>query len=244
MDEFRVKGIVINSIDYKDNDKLLTIYSLELGKISAVLKGVKSPKAKLKFAGQLFCFAEFMLVKRGEYFTVTNASQIESFFEISSNYNKFLVGQIILEIVNIIMQPNQINERYFVQILKALKELCNNESNENSIIVKFLLITFDVMGYAINFTHCVECNSLLHNELFFNFDIGFISCKNCARLNSFQLQKKDFNVLKIINNSNVENLNGVKVSKDDLFEVVAVLGKNFENRFNKKIKTLNNFYLI
>ena len=44
----KIKGIVISSIDYKDKDKLITIFSLEKGLITAKLTGVKNPKAKMK----------------------------------------------------------------------------------------------------------------------------------------------------------------------------------------------------
>jgi len=37
----KVKGIVLKSIDFKDNDKLLTILTLEKGKITVKARGVK-----------------------------------------------------------------------------------------------------------------------------------------------------------------------------------------------------------
>ena len=49
MEELKVTGIVLGNIDYKENDKLVTIYSLELGVINAQLRGVKQAKSKLQF---------------------------------------------------------------------------------------------------------------------------------------------------------------------------------------------------
>ena len=56
--EVKTDAVVLKAIDYKDNDKLLTLFSPSLGKITAGIKGVKKPKAKLAFAAQPFCFAE------------------------------------------------------------------------------------------------------------------------------------------------------------------------------------------
>ena len=56
--DVKTEAVVLKAIDYKDNDKLLTLFSPSLGKITAGIKGVKKPKAKLAFAAQPFCFAE------------------------------------------------------------------------------------------------------------------------------------------------------------------------------------------
>ena len=71
MADLIVTAVVLNSIDYKEKDKLVKLFTAETGVISAVLKGVKSANSKLKFACQPFCFAEFELVKKGEFYTIT-----------------------------------------------------------------------------------------------------------------------------------------------------------------------------
>ena len=78
--EIKTEGVVLQAIDYKDNDKLLTVFSPTLGKITAGIRGVKKPKAKLAFAAQPFCFAEYILAEKGGRYTVTGAYLHESFF--------------------------------------------------------------------------------------------------------------------------------------------------------------------
>ena len=63
-----IKGIVLSSYDYKEKDKLVEIFSAEQGKIIAILKGCKAPSAKLKFAFQPFCFAEFSIIRSGKFY--------------------------------------------------------------------------------------------------------------------------------------------------------------------------------
>jgi DNA repair protein RecO (recombination protein O) len=63
--EIKTEAIVLQSIDYKDNDKLLTLFSPSLGKLTAGIRGVKKPTAKLSFAAQPFCFAEYVLAEKG-----------------------------------------------------------------------------------------------------------------------------------------------------------------------------------
>ncbi len=52
---------MLRATDYLENDKILTLLTAEMGKITAGIKGVKKAGAKLKFAAQPFCFAEYIL---------------------------------------------------------------------------------------------------------------------------------------------------------------------------------------
>ena len=47
MEEIKVKGIVVKAVDFKDSDRLVTIFSAERGLIKARARGVKKAKAKL-----------------------------------------------------------------------------------------------------------------------------------------------------------------------------------------------------
>ena len=59
-------GIVLKSSKHTaDAARLVEIFSPELGRFSAVMRGVEKPKAKLAVASQPFCFGEYMLAKKG-----------------------------------------------------------------------------------------------------------------------------------------------------------------------------------
>ena len=62
--DYKTDALVLRASDYGENDKIVTLFSLQYGKISAALKGVKKAGAKLKFAAQPFCFAEYVLAKK------------------------------------------------------------------------------------------------------------------------------------------------------------------------------------
>ena len=56
MDTFEIDAICIRSVDYLENDKSITLYGTDVGKLSMVAKGAKKPKAKLKYAASPLCF--------------------------------------------------------------------------------------------------------------------------------------------------------------------------------------------
>ena len=81
MDDIEITGIVLSSMPYKEKDKLIHIFSIELGLITGILKGVATPKSKLKFAGQPFCFGKFDLTRSHDFYLVKGVK--------NSNYQKY-----------------------------------------------------------------------------------------------------------------------------------------------------------
>ena len=77
MDDIEVTGIVLDAMPYKEKDKLIHIFTIELGLVTGILKGVSSPKAKLKFAGQPFCFGKFDLTVARDFYVVKGVDVID-----------------------------------------------------------------------------------------------------------------------------------------------------------------------
>ena len=60
----KVKAIVLGGTNVKEKDRIINVYSLEQGKLSLSMKGVRGDKAKMKFAKEIFCFADFIFEER------------------------------------------------------------------------------------------------------------------------------------------------------------------------------------
>ena len=238
MNEVKVTGLVLKAIDYKEKDKLITIFTVELGIISCVLKGVMGAKAKLKFASLPFCFAEFVLAEKNGFFTVTECSQIESFYNVVTDYNKSLFGFFMLELTCIIMRYNEPDEHWFVLLLNYLKELCYGKTNVYVLGAKFILETLKKCGYQIDTKVCDTCGLNFLGDVYLDFETGELKCETCYTPNSSKLSKQEFNSLKIIDSTEIEKLNTVKLNDLILQSLITNLKKNLEFRINHKIKSL------
>ena len=82
---FKVKGIVIKEIQYKDNDKILTILTKDQGRLTARARGVKSKSSKLKSGCQLLTYAEFSVFENRGYHTIQEAVPLEMFIELRTD---------------------------------------------------------------------------------------------------------------------------------------------------------------
>ncbi len=170
--EVKTEAVVLQAIDYKDNDKLLTLFSPSLGKITAGIRGVKKPKSRLNFSAQPFCFAEYVLAEKGGRYTVTGAYLHESFFELRADILRFYAGCAAAEICRVLAVENERHEGLFVAFIECLKSLCLSGENEAEAVLAFALNALRESGYPISLSLLEDCDGDIGDHLRFDFADG------------------------------------------------------------------------
>ena len=140
----KVKGIVLGGTNYKEKDKLIRLYTLEKGKITVTMRGVRGDKAKLKVAKEIFCFGDY-IIEEGKTNIVTAVDVIDNFYGLSKNIEKYYEACSILDIVD--KFSGESNPQLFVEVIKALKSLAYDNLPKYYVIDKFLLDFLNNMGY-------------------------------------------------------------------------------------------------
>jgi len=148
--EEKFKGIVLQLKDYKDADKIASIFTLEQGIISAKFTGVKREKAKLKAIAQPFVFAEFNYIQKSDFITVTNATLLDNFYPILMSYDKTICGYIILDVLKTILPYKKVEKELFLLTLNTLKNL--EIQNEYLMCVDFIIKMLSFIGEGLNFS--------------------------------------------------------------------------------------------
>lgn len=170
--EVKTEAIVLQAIDYKDNDKLVTLFSPSLGRITAGAKGVKKPKAKLAFATQPFCFAEYILAEKGGRYTITGAYLHESFFSLRYDIVRFYAACALAEVCRTILYENEEYEGLFIALIEGLKALSLSEEDAAEAVICFILAALRESGYPIDLSYAEECGGDIGDKLWFDFSDG------------------------------------------------------------------------
>lgn len=200
--EIKVNALMLRAVDYNENDKILTLLTAEYGKISAGIKGVKKAGAKLKFAAQPFCFAEYVLSKNGDKYTVINCSECESFYDLRTDVNKFYAASAVLEATLALTFEGGECSEIFYESVKTLTKMCNG--NEGLALVEFLLFALEKSGYAISADNCVVCGAPLTeaDTMRFDFDTGAFTCYDCG--NGAGVSRVTYNLLRKFSNKSYD----------------------------------------
>ena len=180
--EVKTDAIVLKTVDYKDNDKILTLFSPALGRITAGAKGVKKPTAKLSFAAQPFCFAEYILAEKGGRYTVTGAYLHESFFSLRYDIVRFYAACALAEVCLTVLYENESHEGLFIALIEGLKGLSLAEEDPAEAVVAFMLVALRESGYPIDLSYAEECDGDIGEKLWFDFSDGkFAPFDRCER---------------------------------------------------------------
>jgi len=233
-----VKGIILKTKDYKESDKLVTILTLEKGKLLVNAKGVKKPKSKLKAFCQSFCFADFELTKSANGYLLTGVNQIESFFDLTSNIDKFSYAFAVLEIADKICFENQVYVDIFIECLKCLKQLNYTDVDPKLIFSKFILSLLKYEGVNLNLNKCNNCKTPFVSDVFLDMKTGEVLCVACKNIDCVKLDKAVFSVLKILSREEYENLSTIKINSNIIDATIKHLLQHLRYKFDIYVKSI------
>ena len=162
-------GLVIKRHNLGEADRILTVFTSELGKMRVVAKGVRRGRSKL--AGHLEPFVESeMQLARGRNLDVVTGARGQRYYRLDqNNLETITTAYLCLEVIDRLMAEEQVSKTVYellAEVLGGLEGGVNYILARHYFFVKFLYLT----GQQPN----VEARDGA-SEYFLNFDAGVIS---------------------------------------------------------------------
>ncbi len=235
----KIKAIVLKSSDKKEKDLSVLLFSLEKGKIWVTLRGVKGANAKMKLAQNQFCFGEFVLEDGKSGKIVTSFECLESFHEIAENIDQYFEASAVLEVVDKLKFSSETERaQVFMLVLRALKAICFENLKNVYALDKFFISLFEILGVPLYGDKCSSCGTKAFERIFVDYSSGGLVCMACKSFSSEEMPKSAYIALKILSNTNFDKLSSVKLAKDSEVLLLKILVKNFETRFDERLKLM------
>lgn len=140
MNFLKTKGIVIKKVDFGEADRIITIFSENLGKFEILVKGIRKSKKRDISAVEILSYSEFTLYKKDEKYILLSADLLEYFLEIRSDLEKLEVVSYILILINKIIFPGEKKRELFQRIKTALEFIKKNEKILNYYLILRMLV--------------------------------------------------------------------------------------------------------
>lgn len=238
MTDERYHGICLKAIEYRDNDKLVTLYLEGKGKITATLRGCKSPKSKLRFAASPLCFAEYKLaLSRGRY-TVVGCERAELFDSLWKDIDKFYAAMSMLEVFSKFTYENEKNDILFLTLLKSLKQLKDGGDAEKT-LAYYLTDAVSKIGYGIGAERCIKCGNASSGSKKFSLREGGIVCSDCG--NGIALSSDVAEVLRECSRVSLSEFCDIERDKNVFFNIIYILKRYIEHILQEKIESLSQY---
>ena len=74
-----LRGIVLRETETKETDKILTVLTPQLGRISVIARGARRKNSRIAAASQLLAYSEMTVFQKGNWYFLDEASTLELF---------------------------------------------------------------------------------------------------------------------------------------------------------------------
>ena len=182
----KTKALVIRKNEFGDSSYVVTLFTEEFGKFSAVIKGARSSKNKNVLSADVLNYVNVVMYKKEHRETqlVTQVDLINGYKRIKESLNKLKYAIAVCELIQDLLLDNEPHKRLFKGVLRIFELMELNNQSHKLLFVKFLIFFIEENGFKLNLDTCVVCDKELSNQANygFNYEKGFL-CEACAAEN-------------------------------------------------------------
>jgi DNA repair protein RecO (recombination protein O) len=179
---FRVDAVVLRHSDYGEADRLLTLYTRQLGKTRALAKGAR--KIASRKAGHIepFTHVKLQLAQGRDMLILTQADTVDAYQPLREDL--ILTGQAsyVLELLDrFTYQDETENSALFRLLTETLSRLAS-QADPWLVIRYYEMRLLDHLGFRPQLFECANCRRpILPEDQFFSFSAGGVICPRCGQ---------------------------------------------------------------
>lgn len=225
METINVKGLVIKQTNYGEADRILHIFTEELGIVSAIAKGARKYKSHQGSASQLLYYSNFTLAGGKNMYTLRGASTIESFFALSQDLEKLALCTYLFDITKTIIPEGVAEKESLSLLLNTLYILKTKDRPLRLIKASYELKLLALTGFMAECEDCILCGCKA-DAAYFSPSHGGIVCKNCPTpADAIRISSAVCEAMKYIINNDTAKIYSFTLPDDDLESLGRVCEK-------------------
>jgi len=141
------KGIVLREVKYKDSDKILTVLTDSVGKLTVSAHGAYRKNSKLTAATQLLVFSDMTLMQKKDRWTLTETQTIEQFIGLRDDLVLLSLGAYLAELTEAVSDEDSPNAELLPLCLNALYALSEKLKTPQLVKPAFELRLMQLSGF-------------------------------------------------------------------------------------------------
>ncbi len=195
-------ALILDCFDHGESDMIVTFFSKDKGRLTGIAKGAK--RSKKRFVNKLELFSHLTISytesQHRSLVFIAEAELHASFLNLRSNIHLYNTASVIREFILVATGEREGDERIFNLLLWTLTSL-EEKRPHLPVLITFLLLFFDYIGYRPNLTECLVCNQALSTGTGYHFSgmAGGIICRNCKNKERQTLIPLSLGTIKLLN---------------------------------------------
>lgn len=239
----KTKGLVIRERPFQEQDKILTLFTEEQGKLQAIAKGVRRSKSSIIAATQLFAYSEFVYYPGKNFASINQADLVEAYYPLRSNLVKMSLASYLLELIDVFYDWYQGNRAVFRLLTFILYYIAYSKaSNDEALAAAFQLKLCEVNGIFPVLDQCANCHRK-EEPVRFSIENSGVLCHNCQSIKGYKytVDSELCNMMDWLTRTPVKAVREKEYDKEQISRIVKIMNHYISYHLDVKLKTYD-FY--
>ncbi|HCC07330.1 MAG TPA: DNA repair protein RecO [Clostridiales bacterium] len=238
----KITGIVIKEVNLKESDKIITIFSNEIGKVQLYAKRAREIKSPFLAGTQLLTHASFIYTAKNNINFLNQVNITCGFEKIRFDIEKIYYAMYFLEFLDKTVELESPHEDMFNFLVEILNRLNNESDNPKLMRVVYELKMLALLGYTPEITKCIRCESEVSGEnYYFSFEDCGLVCEQCLGRSDrvMKLNKASLYAMQYILYIDIDKVFSFELSLIILNDIREVVGKLVKINMGQNFRTLD-----
>jgi DNA repair protein RecO (recombination protein O) len=176
----RVEGVVLRHSDWGEADRLVWLYTLELGKVRAIAKGVRKPRSRKAGHLEPFTRATVLLARGREIPIVTQADTVDPYLALRDDLLRATYASYAVELLDRFTYEEGENRSLYHLLVDTLARLVRLDDLD-FVLHYYEIRLLDLMGFRPQLFECANCGKeILPQDQYFSALQGGALCPQCG----------------------------------------------------------------
>jgi DNA repair protein RecO (recombination protein O) len=232
--------IVLECNDHGESDVIVTLFSRDNGRMTAIAKGAKKSLKRFVNKLEIFSFLHVVCQRKtpASLALLAEADLHCAFFNIRHHLELYVVATVIREFLLIAIKDGEPDEHIFQLSLWAFHQLDQNHT-PRTILALFLIRFFEYVGYRPNLDNCGRCQGQVSTSGPLNFlpEAGTLFCSHCLAPATpmSSLSQGTLKMLRTAQNLPLQRLDRLRLSEPLQQESLSMLHAYGKSLFQRDI---------
>jgi DNA repair protein RecO (recombination protein O) len=220
----RVEAVVLRHYDYGEADRILTVYTRELGKLRAIAKGVRRMHSRKAGHLQPFTRVSLLLARGRNLWIVTQAQMQDTYLSMREDLEKTAYAAYVVELLDRFSYEEGENRAIYRLLTAVLKRIA--DEHDAFLAVRYYEIRIlDLLGFRPNLFHCVQCEKEIQPEdQYFSALLGGVLCPGCGfNLKAHSISMQTLKYMRHFQRSSYRDASRAKLTPEVRDELEAIL---------------------
>lgn len=178
---FKAEGIVIKHQDWGEADRIITVFTRELGKVRMVAKGARKVQSRKGGHVEPFTHILAQLDRTSDLPIINQVETLEPFMELRDSLENITVGLYVMELVDRFTRDEEGEDLPLFQLLRETLLRLAASTDKWPVLCYFQLRLLDVLGYRPSLFHCAVCQRKIEPvDQYFSPMQGGVVCPACG----------------------------------------------------------------